>query len=84
MGHPGRVIPNRGLLVVAQVGHVARFGQPRPARSSVVLDLVAGPDAGAGYRVAPGVPGLHSLDHGLRPAKNSGLNAGADIQQRQK
>ena len=63
MGHPGRVIPTRGLLFVAQVGHVARLREPCAARAGVVLDLVAGPDTGAGYRVAPGIPGLHGLNH---------------------
>ena len=73
MGHPGRVIATRGLLFVAHVG------QPRPARAGVVLNLVSGPNAGAGARVEPGIPGVHGLNHGLRPAKNSGLNAGADV-----
>ena len=67
MGHPGRVIAawvvNNVLLVVAHVGHVAGFGQPCAAGIGVVLDLVAGPDTGAGYRIAPGVPGLHGFNH---------------------
>jgi hypothetical protein len=45
------------LLVVAHVG------QPRPAGAGVVLDLVAGPDTGAGYRVAPGILSTHCLNH---------------------
>lgn len=64
--HPRRVVPARVidhiLLVVTQVGHVAGFCNPRPARASVVLDLVAGPDPGAGYRVAPGIPGGHCFN----------------------
>ena len=57
MANPGRVIATRGLLFVAHVG------QPCAARAGVVLNLVAEPDAGAGYRIAPGVPGLHGLNH---------------------
>ena len=67
VANPGRVIATRMvdniLLLIAHVGHVARLREPRPARSRVVLDLVAGPDAGAGYRVAPSIPGIHGLNH---------------------
>jgi hypothetical protein len=51
------------LLFVAQVGHVAGFGQPCAARGRVVLDLITGPDAGASARIEPGIPGIHSLNH---------------------
>ena len=67
MANPGRVIPARMidhiLLFVAHVAHVARLCQPGPARGRVVLDLIAGPDTGAGARVEPGVSGIHGLNH---------------------
>jgi hypothetical protein len=45
------------LLAVVQVG------QPRSFGGGVVLDLIAGSDAGAGARVETGVSGIHGLNH---------------------
>jgi hypothetical protein len=56
-------MPTHILLAVVQVGHVAGFGQPCAAGTGAILYFVSGPDAGAGYRVAPGIPGLHGLNH---------------------
>lgn len=65
--NPCRVIPawmvDNVLLFVAQVGHVAGFGQPCAARVGAVLNLISGPNAGAGARVETGVPGIHCLNH---------------------
>ena len=67
MGHPGRVIPTRMvdnvLLVVAQVGHVAGFGQPCAARVGAILNLIAGSYRVACYRIAASVTGFHCLNH---------------------
>jgi hypothetical protein len=51
------------LLVTVRVDHIARLRYPRPARDSVELYFIARVNTSARDCVAPGISGVHGLNH---------------------